>query len=421
MSGRLSRRSFLLKGASGTAAVAAGTALGVSEGASGASAADTSQAALNAAEPKRGLESLDGIWQQGVLNEPLPNCALVSLDVTATTKGQLEELFRTLTSELSALYRGGPATEAFNAGVAPDDGILGPDIPSGQLLSTVSIGASLFDHRFGLARLKPARLQEMSSFPNDNLQSGLCGGDVSLVFQAAERDTVVHAVRRVLQATDGAWQPRWRMDGFSNPPRPSGRPRNLFGFNDGIANPTATSAKQMNALLWAATDGSEPSWTRNGTYQVIRIIRQLVEFWDRVSVQEQELMIGRRRDNGAVLGANDPETPPDYKDDPAGRVIPLTAHIRLANPRTAGTEPTRILRRSFNYDLGIDSNGNLNQGLLFLCYQQDLKRQFIEVQTRLINEPMIDYISPVGGGYFFTLPGIRRGGYLGQGLLSSTM
>jgi deferrochelatase/peroxidase EfeB len=397
----INRRNFLR----GTAAGAAGTALagGVLIGGAhaDANAATSTGLATAASYP------FHGVNQSGVLI-PGPNAkqaftCVASFDSTASDKAALADLLQTVTTRARFLTAGGIAPNLGVSQPPSDSDVLGPVIPADGLTVTMSVGSTLFDDRYGLAGNKPLKLTEMTAFPNDQIEDAFLGGDLLVQLCANHPDTIHHAIRDITKHTRGGMQLAWKMEGYNSPPRPSGTSRNLLGFKDGTANPTGTTA---TSLVWV-DDPKEPAWAHNGSYVVVRLIRMLVEFWDRVSINEQETMFGRRRDTGAPLDGNSEFDTPNYKADPQGNVIPLDAHIRLANPRTAATADQRLIRRSYNYDLGVDINGNLQTGHIFICYQQDVERQFVTVQNRLIGEPLIDYVQPFGGGYFFTLPGVR--------------
>ena len=410
----LHRRSFLRGAAIGAAGAAV---LGA-----GAVAADRAVAAPTGGGTGSGRRiPFEGAHQAGILTPPQAAATFVSFDAVAPDRAALQELFRTLTDRVRFLTAGGNPPDVSVASVPSDSATLGPVVPSDGLTVTVGVGSSLFDHRYGLAARKPARLAPMPVFPDDHVVGSTeLHGDISLQICADSRDTVMHALRDIAKHTRSGMQINWKADGFHAEPRPTGTQRNQLGFKDGIANPDVTDAAVTSALVWArGGSGGEPGWVDGGSYQVVRIIRMLVEFWDRVSLHEQETMFGRRRDTGAPLDGTSESDIPDYATDPDGLRIPLTAHIRLANPRTRASNDQQILRRGYNYDRGIDLDGNLDVGLLFCCYQQDVVRQFEAVQGRLVGEPLVDYIQPTGGGYFFALPGVRNpGDYFGSGLLA---
>jgi deferrochelatase/peroxidase EfeB len=416
------RRAFLGALGAGLTGVVAGAAGGYAyRDSRSPGPAPASQAALtDSADGLAPAVPFHGRYQAGILPEPQRQTAVVSFDTTAANKAELTDLFRTITERARFLTAGGTPPPVGIGGPPSDSGVLGPEVTPNGLTVTAGVGASLFDDRYGLASQLPARLTAMRPFPNDNLDPAQTDGDLVLQLSAGSADTVVHALRDIARHTRGAMAVNWRIDGFTSPARPSGTvPRNMMGFMDGISNPATTSRAQMDSLVWIQPGtAGEPAWTANGSYFVVRLIRMLVEFWDRVDITEQENMIGRRRDTGYPLDAQNIYATPDFAQDPTGELIPLTAHLRLANPRTAQTDGSRILRRAYNYDRGIDQVGDLDIGLVFTCFQQDVKRQFEAVQTRLIDEPLVDYISPFGGGYFLALPGVQDGtDYLGRALL----
>ncbi|HWY81355.1 MAG TPA: iron uptake transporter deferrochelatase/peroxidase subunit [Roseiarcus sp.] len=363
-----------------------------------------------------------GLHQSGVIT-PQPAAALIaSFDVLAEDRAGLERLFRTLTERIAFLIKGGEAPTLDPRYPPPDSGLLGPTVFPDNLTVTVALGASLFDDRYGLQKVRPTRLISMEQFPNDALDARLCHGDVALQFCSNTAETNIHALRDILRHTPDLLALRWKIDGFLPPHtiKKLGKEtvRNLLGFKDGTANLDASDETLMNEIVWVQPNSDEPAWTSGGTYQVIRVIRMFVERWDRTALVEQQQIIGREKAGGAPLTYANERDAPDYAGDPKGERVPLTAHIRLANPRTPGTEANRILRRGYNYSRGVTDAGQLDMGLLFVCFQADLAAGFLTVQSRLNGERLEEYIKPVGGGYFFVLPGVQsKDDFFAEGLL----
>jgi deferrochelatase/peroxidase EfeB len=423
MSG-IDRRSFLKRaGGVGLGGLAAGYGLGAATTEAGA-AAETPEAAARRVnrEELSAKRTFEGVHQAGILTPAANFSVFLALDSIAAGTPDLVTALKTLSSRARELTRGGAYPVREYDDPPYDSGTLGSVIAPDALTVTIAFGAQLFDGRYGLARRKPAHLVPMRAFPHDELDPERTGGDVLVQLAAGHQDTVEHALRELLRPVRGSLQPRWTVAGFTGAqrgPSPHSSRRNHFGFRDGTSNPDVTDPKVMDRLVWAEQGAGEPVWTADGTYQVVRAIRMHVEFWDRVGLHEQEEMIGRKRDTGAPLGGKGEFENPRFDLDPKGERIALDAHIRLANPREPRTIDQRILRRAWNYSEGFDADGQLDVGLLFVAFNQDIQRQFVAIQERLGEEPMVDYITPEGGGYFFAPRAARGpGDWVGSGLFA---
>ncbi|WP_300007839.1 Dyp-type peroxidase [Pseudonocardia sp.] len=363
-----------------------------------------------AAAPTARFVPFHGATQTGISALPLPTRGLLaSFSVQVRDRAALGGLLAGLTDEIRGLMAGTPPRTRDAAYPPVDSGLLGADPPPDDLSVVVSVGASLFDDRFGLATRRPTELITMPFLANDRLDPQRSHGDLLLALESGHADTLQFALRQLMRRTRGELVLQWLVEGYGRGAADAAAgttPRNLLGFRDGTANLDARDPAVLDRHVWLPAGADEPEWAVGGSYQAVRIIRMFVEFWDRTQLVEQEALIGRHKISGAPLGMRDEFDDPRYDTDPDGTRIPLDSHIRRANPRTPETAGNLMLRRGFSYTRGFDGAGQLDQGLAFVSYQRSLRQGFLAVQGRLNGERLEEYVVAEGGGFFFALPGV---------------
>jgi Dyp-type peroxidase family len=221
--------------------------------------------------------------------------------------------------------------------------------------------------------------------------------------------------------------------------------RDHFGFADGIAQPAVEGngiegrpgdgqpdgrggwrdvAAGEFLLGYADEDGGLPPalaapFDRNGTFVVYRKLqtdvaafRRLVERAGSDYPGGPELLaaklVGRWPDGTPLSASPEQPDPPiasdparvndfSYADDPLGLRCPLGAHIRRVNPRDAQgfydgrlTNRHRIIRRGRTYGPplpeGVSEDDGQDRGLVFVCFNADIWRQFETIQALWIED-----------------------------------
>jgi len=234
--------------------------------------------------------------------------------------------------------------------------------------------------------------------------------DGDIMIQACSNDSQVtfHAVHNLIRPFRDLVKVKWSQTGFV-----SGKldetPRNLMAFKDGTVNPRKSDEYKNYVFI-------DDGWAKHGTYCIIRRIQIHIETWDRTALEEQEATFGRKRSSGAPLTGKKEfdELDLDAKDSSGEYVIPKDAHARLAHEAK-----TSIKRRAYNYLGGTnEKTGALETGLMFICFQKS-PQQFIDIQNHLGHQDKLnEYITHRGSATFLVLPGVKKGGYLGETLFN---
>jgi putative iron-dependent peroxidase len=158
--------------------------------------------------------------------------------------------------------------------------------------------------------------------------------------------------------------------------------RDLLGFVDGTENPEGAAAAE------AVTVGEEDPVFAGGSYVVVQKYLHDLAAWDALSVEEQELAIGRTK-------LNDIELPDDEK--------PADSHVALTTITDDDGEQRQIVR----YNMPFGRVGAREFGTYFIGYARSPDVIEEMLRNMFIGKPagnydrILDFSTAVTGNLFF--------------------
>ena len=407
---RLSRRQLF-----GSSALA-------SLGVLGASAASPLELSAAGAADLGGIVPFRGAHQAGIATPPQGYLTLATFDVDDVTPSVLRSTLDQWSSAAERLSTGQPLVGTADPQFPPADTGEALDRGPANLTVTVGYGPSLFRSSLGLRASKPTTLTALPAFPGDQLDPSRSDGDIVVQACADDPQVAFHAVHTLARIGLGTIGLRAIQSGFGRTSVTSSSQvteRNLLGFKDGTNNVLADQPGQFDEFVWSDGRG-EPAFMRGGTVMVYRRIRTRLELWNATSLNDQQQAIGRFKVSGAPLTGTHEHDPIDFAATGTHGlpVIPFGAHVRVASPQANGG--VKILRRGYGFTDGVDmSTGELDAGLVFVCFQQDPNRQFSTIQRRLSsNDTLSSYLIHTASGVYACPGGLESEAGWGAQLFS---
>jgi dye decolorizing peroxidase len=326
------------------------------------------------------VEPFYGLHQSGVEIDRQSNATLIAFDINEDVdKAAVARLMRLWTNDSAELTAGKPIIGDPQGEMAENPA---------RLTILIGYGYSLFQ-KTGIADKWPIPEKAIPGYQIDRLEKRWSDGDLVVQITGDNPQSIFHAALVLARDAEPFAAVRWQQRGFLDPAgiNTSQVSRNLMGQLDGTANkPIAT--KEFSDITWVK-DGE----LKDGTTMVVRRIRIAVQAWDKLSTNNKGLALGRTLDNGAKL-----ESPS------------ATSHVTGAF--TSGS--SGIMRRGFNYDDNYLADGTRDAGLIFISFQESLKR-YLDIQARLnAVDDLNRWTTPVSSALFIVPAGTEKGGYIGE-------
>ncbi|MGA8036845.1 MAG: Dyp-type peroxidase [Candidatus Acidiferrales bacterium] len=244
----------------------------------------------------------------------------------------------------------------------------------GQLSCVMGVGSDVWNEIFGNPR--PAELHPFREFHAGSRHAVATPGDLLFHIRAIRMDLCFELASQIMERLGDSVTPVDEVQAFRY-----FDDRDLIGFVDGTENPRGQAVED------AVLIGDEDPLFANGSYVLVQKYLHNMDGWNRLTTEQQELIIGRRKLSNIEL------------DD---ATKPSSAHNALTVIEENGKE-VKILRD--NMPFGRPSDGEF--GTYFIGYSRSPRTIEKMLENMFIGRPpgnydrLLDFSRAVTGGLFF--------------------
>ena len=248
-------------------------------------------------------------------------------------------------------------------------------LPEGRLACVVGIGSSAWDRLF--AGPRPAELHPFRELTGARYRAPATPGDLLFHIRANQMDLCFELITQVMNRLAGRVTVCDEVHGFRYFDE-----RDLIGFVDGTENPTGRAAEEAAIIA-----GTDPGFS-GGSYVIIQKYLHNIPNWNKLTVQEQENVIGRSK-------LSDIEMPDDVK--------PTNSHVAL----NTIIEPDGTQRQIVRANMPFGTPSRAEFGTYYIAYaatpsvtEQMLVNMFVGKPPGNYDR-ILDFSTAVTGCLFF--------------------